>query len=101
MTAERDKLEAPLFTLEVPKELTKPIKPTIKRGWGRLWKYPVNENPVMENYMTSAGISTKQSLYMDILVLVQEALFMDLWCKEINKLFKKGVFAVIMERDVL
>jgi hypothetical protein len=31
-TTELDELEAPLSTLEVPKELTKPIKPTIKRG---------------------------------------------------------------------
>ena len=38
---------------------------------------------------------------MDILVLVQETLFMDSWCKEINGLLKKDVFAVIMERDVL
>ena len=29
-TAESDKLEAPLPTLEVPQELTKPIKPAIK-----------------------------------------------------------------------
>jgi len=27
-----DKLEAPLPTLEVPRKLTKPTKPTIKRG---------------------------------------------------------------------
>ena len=34
-TAELDELEAPLSTLEVPKKLIKPIKPTIKRGQGR------------------------------------------------------------------
>ena len=34
-TVKPDELEAPLSTLEAPKELTKPIKPTIKRGWGR------------------------------------------------------------------
>ena len=27
-----DELEAPLSALEAPKELTKPVKPTIKRG---------------------------------------------------------------------
>jgi hypothetical protein len=38
---------------------------------------------------------------MDISVLIQETPFMDLRRKEINKLFKKGVFAVIIEKDVL
>jgi len=33
--AKLDKLEAPLPTLEVPYKLTKPTKPTIKRGRGR------------------------------------------------------------------
>jgi len=37
---------------------------------------------------------------VDILVLVQETPFTDLWRKEINGLLKKGVFAIIMERDV-
>ena len=32
---ELDKLEAPPLALEAPKELTKPIKLTIKRGQGR------------------------------------------------------------------
>jgi len=31
-TAEPDELEAPLFTLEAPKELAKPIEPTIKHN---------------------------------------------------------------------
>ena len=31
-TVESDELKAPLSTLEAPKELTKPVKPTIKRG---------------------------------------------------------------------
>ena len=31
-TVELDELEVPLSTLEAPKELTKPIKPTIKCG---------------------------------------------------------------------
>ena len=35
-----DKLEAPLSALEAPKELTKPIKPTIKRSRGRPQKHP-------------------------------------------------------------
>ena len=62
----------------------------------------------MENYITSVGISisftgisARQSLYIDILVLVQEPPFTDSRHKEINGLLKKGVFIVIMERDVL
>ena len=76
----------------------------------------------MENYITSAGISVsstgisassvgisassigipaRQSPYANISVLVQEAPFTDLRRKEINKLFKKGIFMVIAERDVL
>ena len=51
--------------------------------------------------MTSTGISARQSLYVDILVLVQEALFIDLQYKEINGLFEKSVFVVIAERDIL
>jgi len=37
---------------------------------------------------------------VDILVLVQETPFTDLQHKEINGLLKKGVFAVITEKDV-
>jgi hypothetical protein len=55
----------------------------------------------MENYLTSVGISARQSPPINISVLVQETTFIDLWRKEINRLLKKGVFAVIMERDVL
>ena len=33
-------------------------------------------------------------------VLVQETPFTDLQCKEINRLLKKGVFAVVIEKDV-
>ena len=47
------------------------------------------------------GISVRQSPYTDISVLVQEALFIDSRRKEINKLFKKSVFAVITKRDIL
>ena len=47
------------------------------------------------------GISARQSPHIDILVLVQEPPFTDLRRKEINKLLKKGVFVVIVERDVL
>ena len=32
VTIKLDELEAPLSTLEAPKELTKPVKPTIKCG---------------------------------------------------------------------
>ena len=54
----------------------------------------------MENHLTSAGISARQSLYIDISVLVQETPFTDLRYKEINGLFKKGVFVVITEKDI-
>jgi hypothetical protein len=55
----------------------------------------------MENYLTSAGTSVKQSPPINILVLVQETPFIDLRRKEINRLLKKGIFIVIMERDIL
>ena len=48
----------------------------------------------------STEISARQSLHVDISVLVQEALFTDSQCKEINRLLKKGVFAIVTERDV-
>ena len=109
VTAELDKLKAPaksnklevlLPTLKVPQKPTKPIKPAIKRSQRHPRKYPVTKNPVIENYLTSAGISTRQSPPTDISVLVQETPFTDLRRKEINRLLKKGVFAVIIERDV-
>ena len=69
----------------------------------------------MENYITSTGmsvsfvgisvsptgISARQSLHVDILVLVQEPPFTDLQYKEINRLLKKSIFIVIIERDIL
>ena len=55
----------------------------------------------MENHLTSIEISIKQSPPTDILVLVQETPFTDLQHKEINGLFKKGIFAVIIKRDIL
>ena len=70
---EPDELEAPLPTLEVPQKPTKPAKPAVKRSRGRPYK-----NPVIENYLTSTDISVKQSLPVDILVLVQETPFTDL-----------------------
>jgi hypothetical protein len=54
----------------------------------------------MENHLTSVGISIRQSPPIDILVLVQETPFTDSRRKEINRLFKKGVFVVVIERDV-
>ena len=63
-----DKLEAPAkldnlevfpFTLEVPKELIKPIELIIKRSQGRPQKHLINKNPIIENHITSAGISAK------------------------------------------
>ena len=59
----------------------------------------------MENYLTSIDtsidISTRQPPSVDILVLVQETPFMDLQYKEINRLLKKDIFAVIIKRDIL
>ena len=55
----------------------------------------------MENYLTSTGISIRQSPPIDISVLIQESPFIDLQRKEINRLLKKGIFVVIMERDIL
>ena len=54
-----------------------------------------------ENYLTSVGMSIRQSPPVDILVLVQKTPFTDLQHKEINRLLKKGVFVVVLERDVL
>ena len=53
-----------------------------------------------ENHLTSTGIFTKQSPPADISVLVQETPFIDLQRKEINRLLKKGVFIVIIEKDI-
>ena len=55
----------------------------------------------MENYLTSVDISVRQPPPVDISVLVQETPFIDLQYKEINKLLKKGVFIVVIEKDVL
>jgi hypothetical protein len=55
----------------------------------------------MDNYLTPAGMSVRQSPPINILVLVQETPFIDLQCKEINRLLKKGVFVVVIERDIL
>ena len=99
-----DKLEAPLPTLEVPQKPTEPAEPAVKRGRGRPRKNPVTENHLtsVDTFIdTSADISAKQSPHADISVLVQEAPFTDLRRKEINRLLKKGIFAVITERDVL
>ena len=52
-------------TLEVPKKPTKPTKPVVKRGRGRPYK-----NPIIENYLTSAGTSIRQPPPIDISVLV-------------------------------
>ena len=56
---------------------------------------------MIENYLTSIGISIRQSPPADILVLVQKTPFIDLRHKEINGLLKKGVFIVITKRDIL
>ena len=55
----------------------------------------------MENYLTFTGMSIRQSPPVDILVLVQKTPFTDLQHKEINRLLKKGVFAVVIKRDIL
>ena len=56
---------------------------------------------MMENYLTFINISIRQPPLINILVLVQKTLFMDLQYKEINRLLKKGVFVVIIEKDIL
>ena len=56
---------------------------------------------MIENYLTSTEISTRQSPYTNILVLVQEPPFTDSQRKEMNGLLKKGIFVVIAERDIL
>jgi hypothetical protein len=55
---------------------------------------------MMENHLTSAGMSIRQSPPTDILVLVQETPFINSQRKEINKLLKKGVFIVVIKRDI-
>ena len=59
----------------------------------------------MENYLTSidtsTDISARQPPPADILILVQETPFTDLQYKEINRLLKKGIFVVIIKRDIL
>ena len=53
---------------------------------------------MIENYLTSAGISARQYPPINILVLVQETPFTDSRYKEINGLLKKGVFTVIIKK---
>ena len=55
----------------------------------------------MENHLTSTNTPVRQPLPTDISVVVQETPFTNLQRKEINRLLKKGVFAVITKRDVL
>ena len=55
----------------------------------------------MEIYLISIGISARQYPPVDILVLVQKTPFMDLQYKKINRLLKKDIFTVIIERDIL
>jgi hypothetical protein len=54
-----------------------------------------------ESHLTSADAPVKKLPPMDISVLIQEALFTDLQRKEINRLLEKGVFAVVIDTDVL
>ena len=74
-------------------------------GESEVASWLIEARSIMENYLTfintSADISTRQPLPADILVLVQETPFTDSQYKEINGLLKKGIFAVIMERDIL
>jgi hypothetical protein len=76
-----------------PAELTMP--PPVKRGQGRPRK-----NPMAESHLTSADAPVKEPPPMDILVLIQEALFTDSQRKEINRLLEKGVFTTIIVKDV-
>jgi hypothetical protein len=86
--------------LELTLEPTKPteltILPLIKRGRERPRK-----NPVTKSHLTSADTPIKKLPPTDILVLIQEALFIDSRYKEINRLLEKGVFATITVKDVL
>jgi hypothetical protein len=91
--------ETPPPTLELTLEPTKPaeliIPPPAKRGRGRPRK-----NPMAESHLTSIDAPIKEPPPMDILVLIQEALFMDSRRKEINRLLEKGVFATVIVKDV-
>ena len=52
----------------------------------------------MENHLTSIGIFIRQPALVNILVLIQKTPFTDLQYKEINGLFKKGIFIVIIKK---
>ena len=56
---------------------------------------------MIENHLTSIGMSIRQSPPINISVLVQEAPFTDSRRKEINGLLKKGIFVAVIKRDVL
>ena len=55
----------------------------------------------MENHLTFTDTPIRQPPPADISVLVQETPFIDLQRKEINRLLKKGVFTVVIKRDIL
>ena len=88
-------------TLETPAE---PTEPVIRRGRGRPRKHPVTKDPVTD-YLTSANISanasTTQLTPADISIMIQETPFANSRQKEINGLLEKGVFAAIIEKNVL
>jgi hypothetical protein len=55
---------------------------------------------VIENHLISIGIFARQSPPVDISVLIQKTPFIDLRRKEINGLLEKGVFIVVIEKDI-
>jgi hypothetical protein len=71
------------------------MPPLAKRGRGRPRK-----NPMAESHLTSIDAPIKKPPPIDILVLIQEALFTDSRRKEINRLLEKGVFATVIIKDV-
>jgi hypothetical protein len=81
-------------TLETPTKPTEPTNPVIRRGRGRLRKHPVTED-----HLTPGNISV--TIPADISIIIQEISFADSRQKEINGLLEKGVFAAVIEKDVL
>jgi hypothetical protein len=80
-------------TLETPTKPTEPTNPIIRRGRGRLQKYPITGD-----YLTPGNTSTTTPA--GVLIVMQETLFANLRQKEINRLLKKGVFTAIIEKDI-
>jgi hypothetical protein len=72
------------------------IPPSVKHSRGRPRK-----NPMTESHLTSVDAPINKLPPTDISVLIQEALFIDSRRKEINGLLEKGVFAVVIDSNIL